>query len=45
MRRLTDEEWPDLPPEEGTFFRGFIAGTLMSWPFWLLLYLLWRWFW
>lgn len=44
MRRLTDEEWPDPPPEEGAFLRGMLAGCLMAWPLWLLLfYLFWRW--
>lgn len=44
MRRLTDEEWPDdVPLVDGLFFRGLIAGLLLSWPFWLGAYLLWRW--
>ena len=40
MRRIRDEEWPD---EEYTPVRGMVFGLLMSLPFWLLVYLIWRW--
>lgn len=31
------------PVVEGTFYRGLAAGAMLSWPIWLLLYLVWRW--
>lgn len=44
VRRITDEEWP--PYREGEpLLRGILIGCLLSWPIWLVLYLVWRWFW
>lgn len=45
MRRIKDEEWPAYRESDGEFFRGLIMAAVMTAPFWLLLYLVWRWVW
>ena len=45
VRNLEDEEWPPYREPDPQVIRGVLIGCMMSWPFWLVLYLVWRWFW